>query len=80
MLYDILWDAGCVFYARTAQPQTIMHLETSSNIYGRTVNPYNRDLTPGGSSGGEGALIGMRGSLLVCISLLFLLVLFGFFC
>lgn len=48
-----------------------MHLETSSNIYGRTVNPYNRDLTCGGSSGGEAALIGMRGSVLVCIILSF---------
>lgn len=64
LLYDILWDAGCVYYARTTQPQTVMHLETESNIYGRTVNPYNRNLTPGGSSGGEGALIGFRGSLL----------------
>ncbi|KAJ9210234.1 hypothetical protein DTO166G4_8162 [Paecilomyces variotii] len=64
LLYDTLWDAGCVFFARTTQPQTIMHLETSSNIYGRTVNPYNRDLTCGGSSGGEAALIGMRGSVL----------------
>jgi amidase len=63
-LYDILWDAGCVYFARTTQPQTIMHLETNSNIYGRTLNPYNRNLTPGGSSGGESALIGMRGSLL----------------
>ncbi|KIV82844.1 hypothetical protein PV11_04917 [Exophiala sideris] len=63
LLYDTLWDAGCVFYARTTQPQTIMHLETESNIYGRTVNPYNRNLTPGGSSGGEGALIAFRGSL-----------------
>ncbi|KAJ5635176.1 amidase [Penicillium longicatenatum] len=61
---DILWDAGCVFFARTTQPQTIMHLETESNIYGRTVNPYNRLLTSGGSSGGESALIGMRGSVL----------------
>lgn len=43
-----------------------MHLETESNVYGLTVNPYNRNLTPGGSSGGEGALIGMRGSLVVC--------------
>lgn len=42
-----------------------MHLETNSNVYGRTVNPYNRNLTPGGSSGGESALLGMRGSLLV---------------
>ncbi|KAL9023266.1 MAG: hypothetical protein Q9180_008305, partial [Flavoplaca navasiana] len=41
-----------------------MHLETSSNLYGVTVNPYNTDLTSGGSSGGEGALIGLRGSCL----------------
>lgn len=65
VLYDDLWAEGCVFYARTTQPQTIMHLETSSNMFGTTVNPYNRDLTPGGSSGGESALIGMRGSLFV---------------
>lgn len=64
-LYDILWDEGCVFFARTNQPQTIMHLETNNNIWGRTVNPYNRDLTPGGSSGGESALIGLRGSIFV---------------
>ncbi|KAL8730858.1 MAG: hypothetical protein Q9166_003785 [cf. Caloplaca sp. 2 TL-2023] len=60
----ILWRAGCVFYARTTQPQTLMHLETSNNLYGITVNPFNRELTPGGSSGGEGALIGLRGSCL----------------
>ncbi len=63
-LLKILWNAGCVFYARTTQPQTLMHLETSSNLYGVTVNPFNRNLTPGGSSGGEGALIGLRGSCL----------------
>ena len=60
----ILWKAGCVFYARTTQPQTLMHLETSNNLYGVTCNPFNRDLTPGGSSGGESALIGLRGSCL----------------
>ena len=60
----ILWNAGCVFYARTTQPQTLMHLETSSNLYGATTNPFNCHLTSGGSSGGEGALIGMRGSCL----------------
>ncbi|KAF5020295.1 hypothetical protein F66182_7671 [Fusarium sp. NRRL 66182] len=64
LLYDTLHDEGCVFYVRTTQPQTIMHLETESVIYGRTVNPYNRNLTAGGSSGGEGALIGIRGSIL----------------
>lgn len=66
---DILWDAGCVFFARTTQPQTIMHLETESNVYGRTVNPYNRNLTPGGSSGGESALLGIRGSVFVCCNI-----------
>jgi Asp-tRNA(Asn)/Glu-tRNA(Gln) amidotransferase A subunit family amidase len=65
VLYDDLWTEGCVFYARTTQPQSIMHLETNSNLWGRTVNPYNRNLTPGGSSGGESALLGMRGSVLV---------------
>ncbi|KAI4175980.1 MAG: hypothetical protein LQ343_001262 [Gyalolechia ehrenbergii] len=60
----ILWQAGCVFYVRTTEPQTLMHLETSNNLYGVTVNPFNRRLTSGGSSGGEGALLGLRGSCL----------------
>lgn len=62
---DVLWAAGAVFYARTTMPQTGMSLETSSNIYGVTLNPRNLDLTPGGSSGGEAALLAMRGSVLV---------------
>jgi amidase len=61
---QILERAGAVFHARTTQPQTLMHLETDSNLYGVTVNPYNGDHSPGGSSGGEGALIGLRGSAL----------------
>lgn len=40
----------------------MMHLETDSNLYGVTTNPHNRHLTSGGSSGGEGALIALRGS------------------
>jgi len=36
--------------------------ETFNLIFGRTLNPYNRSLTPGGSSGGEGALIALNGS------------------
>ncbi|KAI1352444.1 amidase signature domain-containing protein [Xylaria sp. FL0043] len=63
-ILQILWDAGAVFYVRTTQPQTLMHLETSSNLYGTTVNPHNTTLTAGGSSGGEGALVGIRGSVL----------------
>lgn len=33
-ILQILWDAGAVFYVRTTQPQTLMHLETRSNLYG----------------------------------------------
>jgi amidase len=67
LLYDTLSSEGCVFFARTTQPQLIMHLETISPAFGRTVNPYNRNLTAGGSSGGESALLGMRGSILVSV-------------
>jgi len=38
-----------------------MHLECQS-CYARTLNPYNTNLTPGGSSGGEAALVAMKGS------------------
>ena len=37
-----------------------MHLETNSNVHGRTLYPFNHKLTPGGSYGGEGALVGFR--------------------
>lgn len=38
--------------------------EEPTHAYRETVNPYNTTLTAGGSSGGEGALIGLRGSIL----------------
>ncbi|KIP11093.1 hypothetical protein PHLGIDRAFT_28037 [Phlebiopsis gigantea 11061_1 CR5-6] len=59
---DILRRAGAVLYVKTANPQTLLSLETNNNIYGRTLNPFNRNLTPGGSSGGESALISVHGS------------------
>jgi amidase len=39
-----------------------MHLETVNNITGRTLNPINRELSAGGSSGGESALVAFKGS------------------
>ncbi|KIY43132.1 amidase [Fistulina hepatica ATCC 64428] len=60
-LVQILFDAGAVFYCKTNQPQSIMHLECAS-FWGETVNPYNTALTAGGSSGGESALISFGGS------------------
>ncbi|KAF4948161.1 hypothetical protein FGADI_9856 [Fusarium gaditjirri] len=62
-LPTVLRKAGAVFYCKTNQPQALMHGESDSP-WGRSLNPYNTSLTPGGSSGGEGALIAMKGSVL----------------
>jgi Asp-tRNA(Asn)/Glu-tRNA(Gln) amidotransferase A subunit family amidase len=64
LLLQILRRAGAVFHARTAEPQGMMQLETDSNLYGTTACPWNRALSAGGSSGGEGALVGVGGSCL----------------
>ncbi|KAL1896131.1 hypothetical protein Sste5346_004873 [Sporothrix stenoceras] len=58
----ILRDAGAIIFAKTTMPQAGMLLETVSNLYGRTLNPRNLDFGSGGSSGGDGALVALRGS------------------
>lgn len=63
-LVDLLVSLGAVLYCKTNIPQTMMALDSHNNVFGRTINPANKDLTAGGSSGGEGALIAMRGSIL----------------
>ncbi|KAF8812123.1 amidase [Phlegmacium glaucopus] len=62
VIVEILYACGAVPFVRTNVPQTLMWGETYNHVFGRTLNPYNRFLTPGGSSGGEGALIAMKGS------------------
>jgi Asp-tRNA(Asn)/Glu-tRNA(Gln) amidotransferase A subunit family amidase len=42
----------------------MMTADSDNNVFGRTLNPNNPSLTAGGSTGGEGALIKMRGSVL----------------
>lgn len=61
-LVDILQDAGAVLYVKTNVPTAMMIAETVNNVFGRTLNPLNRKLTSGGSSGGESALIAFGGS------------------
>ncbi|KAI0695526.1 general amidase [Cytidiella melzeri] len=62
VLVQILYDAGAVPFVQTNVPQTLMWPETFNKVFGRTLNPHNRSLTSGGSSGGEGALVGIKGS------------------
>lgn len=40
----------------------IRSIGCSNPIWGLTKNPHNKDRTPGGSSGGEGALVSALGS------------------
>lgn len=63
-LATMLEEAGAVFYVKTNVPTAMMIAESVNNVFGRTVNPRNRQLTSGGSSGGESALIAFKGSCL----------------
>jgi amidase len=49
--------AGAVILGKTNCPEFLMNYETDNHITGRTNNPWNLALTPGGSSGGESAAI-----------------------
>ncbi|KAL2854839.1 amidase signature domain-containing protein [Aspergillus pseudoustus] len=63
-LVNLLLDLGAVLYVKTNIPQTMMTADSENAIYGRTLNPHNTALTAGGSTGGEGALQALRGSIL----------------
>lgn len=52
--------AGAIPFVKTNVPVMLMQTETHNPLYGRTDNPHATDRTPGGSSGGEGALLAAR--------------------
>ncbi len=54
--------AGAVPIGVTNIPVIGLHYETRNPVYGQTNNPHNLKHIPGGSSGGEGALIASAGS------------------
>lgn len=54
--------AGAIPIAKTNLPDLLFAFESDNLIYGRTNNPYDLTRTPGGSSGGESALIAACGS------------------
>ncbi|KAG5363550.1 putative amidase [Yarrowia sp. B02] len=64
VILQVLYKAGANPFCRTTGPQFLMSLESESPLHGRTYNPYNRDLTSGGSSSGEGAIVGLGASVL----------------
>jgi len=54
--------AGAIILGKTNVAQMLLYYESDNPVYGRTNNPWNPARTPGGSSGGEGAIIAAGGS------------------
>ncbi|KMU79444.1 fatty-acid amide hydrolase 1 [Coccidioides immitis RMSCC 3703] len=60
-LVKLLKDAGAIPYAKTALPITLLSFESTNPLWGVCRNPHVPEYSPGGSSGGEGAIIAMGG-------------------
>jgi Asp-tRNA(Asn)/Glu-tRNA(Gln) amidotransferase A subunit family amidase len=58
----MLKDAGAVPFVKTALPITLLSFESTNDVWGQCKNPHNTDYSPGGSTGGEGALLAFGGS------------------
>lgn len=54
--------AGAIPLGLTNTPELCMWMETHNRVYGRTNNPYDPQRIAGGSSGGEGSIIGAGAS------------------
>ncbi len=54
--------AGAIPLGVTNTSELCMWMESDNRLYGRTNNPYDPDRIVGGSSGGEGAIVGAGGS------------------
>ncbi|KXN66140.1 amidase signature enzyme [Conidiobolus coronatus NRRL 28638] len=63
LLIDILVRSGAIPFCSTRVCQ-FMGSIGSTNSHGATLNPYSKIFTSGGSSSGEGSLIGSNGSIL----------------
>ncbi|OJI85009.1 hypothetical protein ASPTUDRAFT_119324 [Aspergillus tubingensis CBS 134.48] len=63
-LVTLLQSLGAIIITKTNVPQTVSTLDTANHLFGRTLNPLNRRLTAGGSTGGEAALLALRGTTL----------------
>jgi Asp-tRNA(Asn)/Glu-tRNA(Gln) amidotransferase A subunit family amidase len=55
-------QAGAIILGKTNVPQLLFFLESDNPVYGRTNNPWNLERSPGGSSGGQAAIIAAGGS------------------
>jgi fatty acid amide hydrolase len=54
--------AGAIVLGKTNVPQVLLSFETENPVYGRTVNPWDASRSPGGSSGGQAAIMAAGGA------------------
>ncbi|KAL8178747.1 UNVERIFIED_CONTAM: hypothetical protein K2H54_056063, partial [Gekko kuhli] len=64
VVIQVLKHQGAIPFVKTNVCQSLMNYDCSNLIFGQTVHPVDHTKTPGGSSGGEGALIKSGGSIL----------------
>jgi len=57
-----LESLGAIPFCITNLPQTCVSFASGNPIYGVTVNPYNKKLSPGGSSSGSAVLVASGGA------------------
>ncbi len=57
-----LRQAGAIVLGKTNVSQLLLFIESDNPLHGRTNNPWNLERTPGGSSGGQAAIIAAGGS------------------
>lgn len=61
-LVRLLRDAGAMMPVKTTVPAGLLSIETKSDLFGETANPYNTAYSPGASTGGGCALLAYQGS------------------
>ncbi|KKZ61247.1 hypothetical protein EMCG_04119 [[Emmonsia] crescens] len=57
----LLKDAGAIPYTKTNLPVTLLSFESDNPVWGRCLNPHAPKYSPGGSTGGEAALLALGG-------------------
>lgn len=58
----LLKEAGAIPFVKTNLPISLLSFESWNDVWGRTLNPHNTKYSPGGSTGGEAALLALGGS------------------
>ena len=58
----LLQDAGALVHVKTTVPTGLVAIETISDVFGQTTNPYNPAFSAGASTGGGAALLACGGS------------------